>query len=104
MRVGPALADHVAERPDGRERFFPLIPELVEDPQEIWAGFVINSATGQVAVRRRYVKLLQFDRTRTIGFIADADNGSWSGLTFFRGKPDALNNLRWGFPLYRQEA
>ena len=103
VRVGPALADHVAARPDGRERFFSLIPELIEDPQEIWAGFVINDQTGQVAVRRRYVKLLQLDRTRTIGLIADADNGSWSGLTFFRGNPRAMNQLRWGLPVYRQD-
>ena len=104
VRIGPALADHVAARPDGRERFFPLIPELLEEPQEVWAGFAVNSATGQVALRRRYVKLLRLDRRRTIALVADADNGVWSGLTFFRGKPDALKTLRWGLPVYRQEA
>ncbi|SMF83008.1 Phage Mu protein F like protein [Tistlia consotensis] len=102
VSIGMAFADHLADRLDGRDAFFPLLPELIQDPQEIWAGFVVNDATGQVALRRRYVKLLQLRRDTTLALVADADNGTWSGLTFFRGKPDALKRLRWGLSVYRK--
>lgn len=101
VSVGPALADHIAPRPDGRERYLPLLPELIEDPQEIWVGFAVNSGTGQVALRRRYVKLLQLRRDTVLGLVADADNGSFSGLTFFRGQVSGARRLRWGLPVYQ---
>lgn len=103
--VGQAIVDHMLEDPrrlDGREAYFPLIPELVEDPAEIWVGFAVNEATGRVGLRRRYVKLFDIGRRRALGLIADADKGFWSGFTFFRGSPDALRSLRSGFRLYRK--
>ena len=42
VQVGQAIVDHMLGGParrDGREVFFPLIPELIEDPAEIWVGF-----------------------------------------------------------------
>lgn len=103
VTVGQAVVDHMLAAParqDGREAFFPLIPELVEDPQEIWIGFAVNAATGRVALRRRYVKLVRAGRDRTIGLVADAEDGMWSGLTFFRGDPRGAARLRTGLRIH----
>jgi hypothetical protein len=84
------------KRRDGREMFFPFIPELIETPYEIWVTFAKNELTGKVAVRRRYVKMLQTDKTRTMAFVAEVVNGTWTGFDFFRGTKTALKNLRKG--------
>lgn len=106
VAVGQAIVDHMlkdASRRDGREKFFPLIPELIEDPAEIWVGFARNERTGRVAIRRRYVKLVAVDKKTTVGLVADSDDGQWSGLTFYRGGATGLNNLRTGLRVYREE-
>lgn len=106
LRVTQALADHIIEKPearwDGRERFWPLIPDLVEAPEEIWVGFARDKTTGKVALRRRYAKLLRIDRQRTLGVVADAEDGLWQAMTFFRGNVRSLNNLRKGIRVYRR--
>lgn len=105
VQIGQAVVDHMLEDParqDGRERYFGLIPELIEDPAEIWIGFARNQASGRVALRRRYVKLVRLDKDRTIGLVADADGGLWSGLTFFRGNPATAKRLRQGLLAWRR--
>ena len=92
--------DPIAYPRDGREAFFPLIQELVEDPAEVWIGFAKSDASGSVRLRRRYVKLVDLGRDRTLGLVADADNGIWSGTTFFRGTPRGLNALRTGMRVF----
>lgn len=102
--LGQAIADHMIAAPDlrwdGRERFFGLLPGLVTSPSEVWIGWARSAESGRVALRRRYVKLLSLDRDRVIGLVADADGGIWSGLTFFRGLPTALNRLRSGLRIW----
>lgn len=105
VAVNQAIVDHMLAKPtrrDGRERFFPFIPELIEDPSEIWVGFARNERTGRVAIRRRYVKLLAIDKDRTLGLVADSDGGYWSGLTFFSGRAEAFENLRVGLRVHRK--
>lgn len=106
VSVGQAIVDHIladpATRWDGRDAMFPLIPELVEDPSEIWIGFARSDESGRVAIRRRYVKLLDLGKGKTIGLVADADGGSWSGMTFFRGDARYLATLRSGVRVYRK--
>lgn len=101
--VGQALVDHLLTReggPQGREAFFPLIRELVEDPDEVWVGFARSAESGRVSLRRRYVRLIRIDKTRTLGLVADSDRGMWSGWTFFRGTVSGLKNLRTGLRVY----
>lgn len=103
--VSQAIVDHMLEKPqrrDGREAFFPLIPELLEDPAEIWVGFARSARSGRVRLRRRYVKLVRLDKRRVLGLVADADRGMWTGLTFFRGRPRGLDQLRQGLRVYRR--
>jgi len=98
--VGEAIADHIVEsakRLDGRERFFPLIPEILEDPFEIWVTFAVNEQSGRYSLRRRYVKMIRIDKTRVLGLVADAWDGYWLGLTVFRGTKTALKRLRQGW-------
>jgi len=106
IQVGQGIVDHLIEntkRMDGREAFFPFIPELIEDPEEIWAGFAESSISGRVLIRRRYAKLLQIGKNRTVSLVADLDGGIWSGLTFFPGKSDKLKNIRNGLRIYKKE-
>lgn len=104
--VNQAIADHIAALPkrlDGRERYFPFIGEAIEDPYEIWVAFARNELTGQVSLRRRYVKVLQMDKERVIGLVANTVNGVWIGFDVFRGKPSALKNLRKGQLVWGRE-
>lgn len=103
--LGQGLADHIMEDVEkrwGREGYFPLLPELVEDPQEIWVGWTQNNASGRVTMRRRYVRLLDMGKDKTFGLVADADGGMWSGLTVFHGAPSGLKNLRRGLRVYQK--
>ncbi|MEJ0012801.1 MAG: phage minor head protein [Bauldia sp.] len=105
VRVSQAIVDHLladAGRRDGRERYFGLIPGIVEDPAEIWIGWAIDVITGRVGLRRRYVKLVDIGGGRIVGLVADADGGEWSGLTFFRGRADGALRLRSGRLIYRR--
>lgn len=104
--VGQSLLDHIFQRPverlDGRERYFPLIPELIENPAEIWLGWTVDPATGRVTLRRRYVKLVTTEGGGSLGLVADADGGMYSGLTFYFGKISPRAGLRWGLLVYRR--
>jgi hypothetical protein len=106
VRITQAVADHVIEAPDkrwdGREAFWPLIPELVTDPAEVWVDFAGNAASGRVAVRRRYVKVIKLGKVRSLGLVADAVDGYWVALTLFRGKPDYADTLRTGVRLWER--
>lgn len=104
--VGQAIVDHILESPkrqDGRGRYFPLIPDLIRDPAEIWVGFAEDRASGRVAMRRRYVKLFRIGKETAIGIVADADGRQWSGITFFRGNVRGARNLRSGHLVYRRK-
>ncbi|WP_321367605.1 PBECR2 nuclease fold domain-containing protein [uncultured Desulfuromusa sp.] len=105
VRITQALVDHMVEggRFDKREEFFPLIPELIENPAEIWINFARSEVSGRVALRRRYVKLIKLDKTQSIGLVADIQGGYWVGMTFFRGSKTALKNLRKGRLVFGRE-
>jgi hypothetical protein len=105
VQIGQAVVDHIVaagRRRDGREAYFPLIREMIEDPAEIWVGFATARETGRVGLRRRYVKLFRLKDDTAVTFVADADGGRWSGFTFFRGDVDGLRSARIGLRLYRK--
>ncbi len=107
VQLGQAIADHWLENPsrqDGRERYFPLLPEIVTNPAEIWLGFARDEATGEVHLRRRYIKVIDLGGGRLLGLVTDADGRMWSGLTFFRSNNlAALKSLRLGMRLWVRE-
>ncbi len=100
VNVNQGIVDHILEKPksrfDGREMFFPLIPEVIEDPYEIWVGFAKSEKTGQVFLRKRYIKVIELGKNRTLGLIAEVIGGMWVSFDFFRGRPNAAKNLRKG--------
>lgn len=78
VSVTQAIADHIIEnekRWDGRERYFPLIPDAIENSQEIWAGFIRSTNSGRVFLRKRYVKAYAIEKGRTVGILADIVKG-----------------------------
>ena len=104
--IDKAIVDHLAEstkRLDGREQYFPMIREVIEDPYEVWVAFAQNELTGKVSVRRRYVKMIRTDRDRVVAVIANAADGVWTGFDIFRGGRTALNNLRRGHLVWGRE-
>ncbi len=102
--VGQALVDHMLADPrrlDGREAFFPLIPELVQRPAEIWVGFAKSTESGRTSMRRRYIQLFDLGRGRAATLVCDFDAGQWSGLTFIPGDLKSLKGVRSGLRIYR---
>lgn len=103
VRITQAIAHHIAEsagRWDGREMYFPLIPELIEDPYEIWVNFAKNEVSGRVAIRKKYVKAVKLDKNRVLGLYAEEQDGVWISGDFFRGGLTGAGNLRKGRLLY----
>lgn len=103
VNVNQAIVDHIAQDPkrwDGREMYFPLIPELIEDPCEIWVNFAQNEVSGRVALRKRYVKAIRLDKNRVIGLWAEIRDGFWTAGDFFRGGMTGAGNLRKGRLVY----
>lgn len=53
------LAEHLVENGVSRAPFIPLLPLLLEAPQEVWLVFEENQATGKVELRRRHIGLFK---------------------------------------------
>jgi len=108
LLVSQAMADHIAADPkrlDGRETYFPLLPEIVREPYEIWAQFVQNERTGKVGLRKRYIKKFDMpDKDRPLMVVAEGMEGTWTGLTFNIRRPKDLDNLRQGHPIRGRDA
>ena len=106
VMVTQAIVDHMLEKPsriDGREVYFPFIPELIEDPYEIWIGFAKSKVSGRVAIRKRYVKAVRIDKNRVLGLWAEIMQGQWVSKDFFRGGMTGANNMRKGRLVYGRE-
>lgn len=106
VMLGQALADHVLEDADSRWTarlsYWPLIPEIITDPAEIWIEFQRNTGTGRIGLVRRYVKLLDLGKARVVPVVMTAQKGMWEGLTVFSGDRSYIKNLRRGKLLYRR--
>lgn len=102
--VTDALADHILEDPakrwDGRERYFPLIPDTITNSQEVWVGFIKYVDSGRVAVRKRYVKAYEIEAGRVVGVLADRVKGLMTMFDVFRSSNMTANRLRSGRLLY----
>jgi len=102
-----AIVDHMVEDPrriDGREAYFPFIPELIEEPYEVWAGFAQNELTKKVSIRRRYIKAVAVKKLRVLGLVADVVSGIWTSLTIFqRDRIGGLDTLRKGVLIWGRQ-
>lgn len=92
------LGDHLAL---DRTPYIPLLPELLENPYEIWQAFEEHAVTGKVVLRHRYIKAVDIGGGKALTLVADAQAGKMIGWTFFHGdKIAGLNRLRKGKLVY----
>jgi len=107
VMVSDAIVDHMLEKPgtrwDGREMYFPFIPELIEDPSEIWIGFAKSEISGRVAVRKKYIKTIRISKDTVLGMWAEVQSGMWVTQDLFRGGNTAQKNLRKGRLIWSRE-
>lgn len=105
--TGQAIVEHILASPvarwDGREAFFPFIPETITDPAEIWVSFAQSEMSGRVALRKRYVKFVEIGKRRVLGIWAETEDGYWVAQDFFRGEWSGSKRLRTGRLLYARE-
>jgi len=101
--VTEAVADHILEdqkRWDGREQYFPLVPDVIENSQEIWVGFMQFVNSGRVFIRKRYVKAYEIEKGRVVGVLADTAKGQMIAFDVIRSHDLTGGRLRSGRLLF----
>lgn len=104
--VTQAVASHILADPDrwdGREQYFPLIPDVIEHPQEIWIGFMQFVDSGRVFLRRRYVKAYEVEDGSVVGVLADAVRGQAAAFDAIHSDNMSGGRLRSGRLVYPGE-
>lgn len=67
-----ALAAHMSL---DRAAFVTMLPELINDPYEIWLSFEQHKGTGQVVLRKRLIKVIQDAKKRGLVLVAQLSGG-----------------------------
>jgi len=75
-----ALAEHM---PLERAPMASLLPELIENPHEIWIRFERHRGTGQVQLRKRMIKAVNVGKDRVLLLVAQAVEGRFEAWTAF---------------------
>ncbi|MCL2790112.1 MAG: PBECR2 nuclease fold domain-containing protein [Desulfobulbus sp.] len=87
-----------------RSPYLPLLPEVLEDPYEIWLAFEQHRATNKVELRQRLIKMVQLDKERGLLVTAQARNGLLEAWTMIpTSKIGYLDNQRAGKLLWGRE-
>lgn len=93
------LAGHI---PLNRSPYLPLLPEVLEDPFEIWLSFEQHLGTNRMELRQRLIKLVQLDKERGMLVVAQARSGLLEAWTMvpveklgYFGK-QRFGKLLWG--------
>ncbi len=97
VNANQVLPDQVAAHPKeqaGSERYFPFIPELIEDPYEVRVSFIRNEISGRVALRKLYLKAVRTGAKAAIELWAEIRDG------FVIGIGDGAERLRTGYLIY----
>lgn len=74
------LADHIGDLQ--RAEFVPFLPELMQEPFEVWLSFERHSASGQVVLRQRVIKAVKLGPDRGLLMVANSVNGIMEAWTF----------------------
>ncbi|MDD5539207.1 MAG: phage minor head protein [Candidatus Marinimicrobia bacterium] len=99
MNIDQEIAGYIMEMPerwDGRERFFPVIPDILKNPSEIYLGFV-RDANGKVYLRKRYIKAY-IEGSTTIGLMVEGVRSRVNLIDTFQDKH--LADVRSGRLIY----
>lgn len=84
-----------------RARFLPFLPEVLEDPFEVWAAFDRHKGTGEIRLRTRVIKAVRIGRGMGLLFVAQASKGALEGWTYIPMRNlKYLQNQRYGRMLY----
>lgn len=75
------LGEHLAF---DRAPLIPLIPEIIEQPYEIWLMPMRDTKTGRVELRRRYIKGFAMAKNLYAWFIAEYRKGELEDVTIIR--------------------
>ena len=103
VSVTGAVADHIIDDPkrwDGREQYLPLLPDVIENSQEIWVGFMQIVDNDRVFLRKRYVKAYKIEKGRIVGVLADTVKGQMVAFDIINSKDLAGGRLRSGRLVY----
>jgi SPP1 gp7 family putative phage head morphogenesis protein len=102
--ISQGLCDHIMKdaknRLNKRDRYFPFIQTLIEDPYEIWVNFEKNDRTGKVRARQRYIKGLAIDGGKSVSLVLEVVKNMWTNLTFYASDKLTQNNVRAGWLMY----
>lgn len=77
--ISEKLGQHL---PVNRTPYLPFLPELLENPAEIWVAFERDKINGKFALRKRLVKVLEYRNGRGLALVANAEGGEMLGWTF----------------------
>ena len=80
-----SLGNHLAL---DRAEYIPFIPEVLEEPYEIWLLPYEDEKTGRVELRRHYIKALALDKTRYGWMIAEFRKGELWNTTFILSRSE----------------
>ncbi|MFW5490422.1 MAG: PBECR2 nuclease fold domain-containing protein [Desulfovibrio sp.] len=89
------LAKHLG-KDLARSRFFPLLPEVLEDPAEVWLSFERHKGTGKVRLSQRFVKVVQTEKQRGMLAVVQASRGMMTTWTMIPQNIRYLNRQRVG--------
>lgn len=93
-----ALAGHV---PANRGIYIPFLPELLQDPYEVWLAFEQHQGTGRVEMRLRTVKIVENEKKGNLVCVTQAVRGRLEAWTFVPSdRANQLNRSRVGMLLF----
>ena len=93
------LARHLALN---RAPYIPFLPEVIEQPFEIWQSFERHKGTGKVELRHRFVKAVRLSKDQHLLVSVQAVDGRMEAWTFFNSKDlkyynrQRVGKLVWG--------
>jgi hypothetical protein len=97
-----SLVEHIGNDLQ-RSRFIPLLPEVINNPQEVWASFEKHQGTGKVALRLRYIKQIDMGKGKNLLLVAQVVKGLIEAWTFIpTNSLGYINNQRRGILLYSE--
>lgn len=96
-----SLSQHVDLNRSGYASY---IPELLENPDEIWMSFQRHKGTGKILLRQRIVKALEIEKGRYLLMVAQSQGGMFEAWTIIPTKrPGYINGQRHGKLVWKAE-
>lgn len=98
------LGEHIDP---SRAEYIPLLPELLNDPHEVWLSFEEHQGSGKVRLRSRILKAFDIGKGRSVLFVANASRGMLEGWTVVpmnaQRNRNYINRQRTGWLIYGEK-